>query len=387
MTKRGKGMGDTEKNQVLKRKASLGKRQHEARAMPPTKALRLALSRSAERLMDLAVVVSGIRQERLDHEGLVSQLDNATLLLGLEGTGDRIGGCAIDGQMVAALIEQQTLGWVIGRAAEARPLTFTDAMMVAPLLDTVLDQFARALRVEGQAHWSDGYRFCDRVEDRRAMGLRLSGNDYHVFRLSIDFADGAKTGEFTLFLPEEAAPVAVPDTPDDPAPDHTGKYEAQLSGARASLTAVLMRRKMRLSEVTALKPGDLLTFEQNDLSKIELKAGGFVIPLPAKLGQLNGMRAVRLDMPGVMRKPHKDSAAGTPLPEIDLPEPAGAEQDETDLSAELPELPDLSALDELPDDLPDLPPLHLDEEDSDGWELPDLPDLPDLPELEQETGT
>ena len=85
-------MGDpARQTDVLGRKASAARRAFEARAMSPAKALRRALSRSADVLWDLALVTHGVGQEIADQDQVVEMLPPRGLLLLLDGPGGALG--------------------------------------------------------------------------------------------------------------------------------------------------------------------------------------------------------------------------------------------------------------------------------------------------------
>jgi flagellar motor switch protein FliM len=66
--------------------------------------------------------------------------------------------------------------------------------------------------------------------------------------------------------------------------------------AQALVEAILHRLSLPLSEASALEPGQLLPLPGVTVASVRLEAGG--VPLgPARLGQVAGMRAVRIETP------------------------------------------------------------------------------------------
>lgn len=338
----GRGGGADSRN-VLSRKAEAARRAFEARAMSPAKALRRALSRTADVLWDLALVAHAVDQEHLDQDGVVAQLPPEALLLLLDGPDGVVGFVTLDRDLVTGLTEVQTMLQVTQMPAEPRPFTATDAAMTAPLLDGTLERFARFLEDHPLRPQIEGFRFGAMLEDARAAGMLLDAPGYMVFRATLDLALGRRRGELRLFLPERpGARRAGP-------PGQPGAHEQKMGLLPAQMRAVLGALRLPLNKAQALRPGDLLPLSPDMLDAVTLHAGPGAPVAGGRLGQINGMRAVRLSWPRV------------------------APQDEA---------PDLPEMTELPDMAP-APPDAAPEEfglDEIASGLPDLPDLPDVPE-------
>ena len=91
------------------------------------KALRRSLARAAADLCELPVAVIAARQLNCIPEDLGRYLSDEKLLVVLDGPNGRIGAAALDAATVTALIQQQTLGQVMGKAPSKRHYTSTDA--------------------------------------------------------------------------------------------------------------------------------------------------------------------------------------------------------------------------------------------------------------------
>ena len=100
--------------------------------MSPSKALRRALSRTADVLWDLALVTHGVEQAHLDQDGVVAALGGDALLILLDGPDGVPGVARIERPVMTGLIEVQTILQVTQMPVEERPLTQTDAAMMAP---------------------------------------------------------------------------------------------------------------------------------------------------------------------------------------------------------------------------------------------------------------
>ncbi|HKL56668.1 MAG TPA: FliM/FliN family flagellar motor C-terminal domain-containing protein [Roseovarius sp.] len=288
---------------VIHRKARAARDGSDARVMSPAKALRLSLARTADTLLDLALTVATVEQRRVSLAQVVDTVPDEGLILLLDGAGGARGALALDTQMMTALIEVQTTGTVRPGAALPRRATRTDAAMVAPLVDAVLDGVDTEMQAAVEGHVSRGFRFGDRVEDRRALGLVLEAPDFDHFRVTADLGPGVRTGRLDLLMPAHR-----------PAPRKTGKQTSAEAPTRAAMSdvalgapvvldAVMARVSLPLRNACALSVGQVLPLARESLGAIEVTGAGGHLVAEARLGQLNGWRALRLV-----------SSAAAPLP-------------------------------------------------------------------------
>ncbi len=398
-------MANGNSNAVLRRKAVAAREVYQARAMSPVKALRLALSKSADELLDLSLVVRSAEYEFVTVEQMLEMLSDEQLLILLDGADNSSGVLGFDLSTTAALVEQSTMGRVSPLEPDPRPTTATDAALVAPVIDDVLLRLAMMLEGERDMHWVPGYSFGVRIENKRLLALALEAPDFHVFRLNLDLG-GVKQGNMVLALQDRAKLSDLELDLRDGTASKANLGDAVM-GAPASIDAILHRVSLPLSEISRLKVGDLIPVPREALSETRLEATGRGTCLGhVRLGQVNGFRAVRLTMEELaearnMVGGRMDESFGSTDQDGSM---EGFQQDEggyPDLPG-LPPLapamedsgfPDLPALDD--GDLPDLPPLGGDASSFDDdlpplgdlapmGDLPpleDLPDLSDLPEL------
>lgn len=353
--------------------------------MSLSKALRRALSRTADVLWDLALVTQSVTVEMLDQDEVVEALGPRDLLILLDGPEGALGLASVDRQVLTGVVEVQTIQQVTQMPVEEdRLLTQTDAAMMAPLIDGALTRLADTMEEHPLHLQLDGYRFGAMLEDSRAAGLILDAAGYRAFRAEIDLALGRRRGRMTLFLPERKLRH---DTPE--AGRGVGPHEERLSRVAARLDAKLARITMPLGRAETLKPGDLLSLPPDALDKIEVTAGRGDLVARGRLGQLNGLRAVRLNWPvtGVTAGSMEMAAAADTAPE------AGFGQDAPTAAPDVavPDLPQVAEPAE--EDLPDLPPMDFDGGDFDFSGLGD--DTPDegggepmaaLPEIDMGDG-
>ncbi|MGP6089628.1 FliM/FliN family flagellar motor switch protein [Antarctobacter jejuensis] len=370
-------MADGARNDVLGQKAQAAQRAYDARGMSMPKALRRALSRTADVLWDLALVTQNVTVEMRDQDEVVEGLGSRDLLVLLEGPEGAVGIAAIDRQVLTGVVEVQTIAQVTQMPVdEERIVTQTDAAMMSPLLDGALTRMAEMLADHPLHGQLEGFRFGAQIEDSRAVSLLLDAAAYRVFRAEVDLALGRRRGALQLVLPERKPRRTGSDAVQGPGP-----HEERLSRVPVRLSAVLSRLTLPLSRAEALKTGDLLALPPDALDKVEVTAGRGNLVARGRLGQLNGLRAVRLNWPVV-------GAAG--MSAGARPAREGAEPDLDDFSgatagaaagkpekapAKLPALQAPAAAEPADTDLPDLPPVDFGadvaEFDFDSGDFPD----------------
>ena len=321
------------------------------------------MSRTADVLWDLALVTHGVSQDILDQDGVVDSLRAKNLLLLLDGPDGALGLAMVDRQVMTGLIEVQTILQVTQMPIEDRPLTQTDAAMMAPLLNGTLDRLARYLDGHPDRPQFEGYAFGAMVEDARTAGLLLDAPSYRSFRVSDDLALGRRKGEILFVLPDRpgAGQATGPDIQDET----PGPHERKMKLLPVQMDAVLCRVTLPLGAAQKLKVGDLIPLPVDALDGLELMAGSGDAIAGGRLGQMNGMRAVRLawpegaapaelgagpvvDLP-MMGMADNDGPGALPDAMFAAPEPAPEPEPEVEFDAA-----------DFASDLPDLPPMEFD---------------------------
>lgn len=254
------------------------------------KALRRSVARSAEELCELPVSVIAARQTNRIPEDLASHLSDKHLLVVLDCPDGRVGAATFDASTVTALIQQQTMGSVMGMSGDERNYTPTDAAMVADFLETLFGKVTLILQEQRDLRIFEGYRFGAQVDDVRTLVLGMEASDYRVINLNLDLDCGSMQGEICLVLPETK----------DEALNETNQIRGPRIGAgvatmRAELQAVLCKMKMPLREFTSLGVGDLVHLDQAYLYETDLLSIGGRVVAKGRLGQIAGARAVRIN--------------------------------------------------------------------------------------------
>lgn len=359
---------------VIHRKAKVARDEFDAREMSPTKALRLALAKEAAAQFELPLVVRMVEHESVALTGIEALAGDDGLLILLDGLEGPPGAIKLDLQFVMALIEVQLMGEV--RQGEAKPRSFTptDAAIVQPLMNAVLDSYAEQVNACDRMPDAARFRFGDRVENGRALALALWAPDYDLYRLSVDFGPGAKTGMMELILPE---PPPVPEVEEPGGNTLARKLEENAMNAPVMLDAVLAPIRLPLSDICRWTPGTVLKLSPDTVTGARVIGAKGHKVAAAKLGQLNGFRAVRLVLKSDAEEGAVNGAQGS-APETGGPATLSAplEGGMTGFDGSDGALPDLPGWGM---DLPDLPGIEGPDHMSGLPHLPELGGLPDLP--------
>jgi len=286
-------MDSAVRHPVLRRKVDAARDDQFARAMSMRKALRLTVPKVADDLFGLSLGVIGVTQKQVSQAQTLPLFSDETLLVLLDGPHGTVAVVALDADLVGAIIQQQTMVNVTRPVAEPRIMTRTDAAMVAPLLDAVLQRSAALLETDAERQVFDGFKFGARVEDVRTLGLMLEAQDYWMFSLSADISGGVRQAEMLFCLP---IPVTrqhqIADTADHP--DAQPTLNPLIMSASAELTAVLCKLRLPLSEVQAFGVGDVIPVARAALGETGLHAQTGRRICRAQLGQSGGYRALKL---------------------------------------------------------------------------------------------
>jgi len=253
------------------------------------KALRRSVARAAEDLCELPMAVIAARQTNRTSDDLAGLLSDDHLLIVLDCPQGRIGAAALDAAAVTALIQQQTMGTVLGMSGNNRHYTPTDAAMVAEFLEKLFGKVSTLLHDQTDLRIFEGFRFGAQVEDVRTLVLGMEAEDYRVINLNVDLATGKMQGEICLILPELSV-----DEIDEADAVHGPRLGSSVGSMRAELTAVLCKMRVPLRQFAALKAGELLPLDQAYLYETDLHAINGQQIAKGRLGQMNGSRAVRL---------------------------------------------------------------------------------------------
>jgi flagellar motor switch protein FliM len=288
-----------------------------------SRAVRLALTKAANDAVGLKLTVLGVGEEIAKLDDMLGALGDDMMLVSLM-RGDQLDGIiAFDMQLRAAVVEMQTMGAVIGQAAEDRAPTRTDKTLNDPLISAFLAAFPSTMAGTDLDGWGNDVAHGDRIDSVRAAGLVLNDCNYRIVRMTVDLGVADRQGLLFIALPliehavdEQAAPPALV--------NWDAAFQEAVSDAPASLTALLHRFKVPLTTANSLKVGTVLPLTGCTVNSVRLMASDGQEVAQAKLGQTAGMRAVRLQLAPPPQLAELGSGAAIDIPngmvEIEMPD-------------------------------------------------------------------
>ncbi|MBP1804537.1 FliM/FliN family flagellar motor switch protein [Rubellimicrobium aerolatum] len=260
--------------------------------LTPARALRIAMTRAAERSISLPLAVLGVSEDEGPLDDLLSRLEEGLMIVALTQGEEPVGLIALDAEARAAAIEVQALGRVSPLPPEPREITVADVTLARPLLSAFLEEAEAAIAGTSLAGWLHGPALAARLPGPREATMLLGDGLYRVVRLSLDLDAGGRQGLILLMvrLPGQARP-----TPAEAVPAPT--VAPQVLAAQVALDAVLHRLSLPLAEAEALHVGQLLPLPGVTVASVRLEGSGGVDLGSARLGQVAGMRAIRIEQP------------------------------------------------------------------------------------------
>ncbi len=274
---------------VLARKLATGKGTQQA-GRSLLRVLRLAVARTAADEVGAPAAVIGATEYRGALDELSENLPETGMPVLLKSEDGRLGGAIVDGQVVSALVQQLTTGQILAPWPDTRRFTPTDAALIAPFLDGILERLVDLVERAEDRECVAGLRSAGMAEDTGSLMLALEGGPFRVVELSLDIGGGTRQGGMTLVLPEPAETAVGRNAP----PPRPRGMEQNFGAIRAELTAVIERIRMPLSQLARMKPGELLPLARGRLNQTELVALDGRVVASGKLGQAGGLRAIRL---------------------------------------------------------------------------------------------
>jgi hypothetical protein len=290
----------TEQQQTaMRRKTQAGRALHQSRTVSVLKALRLTLSKVGNDLFSLPVATMGATQSIVDNEDCAEIFLDDHLLILLDGPDGLRGAVMVDPVLVGGLIQQQTMGAVYPvKDTPPRPMTATDASLVEPLINALLSRAADLPETEAERSLLLGFKFGAKAKDSRLLCLALDARAFHILRLTIDMAKGARQGEllFCLPVPPPAPVVEAPDPKSgaDSLGDTPKTLCASVLALKADLMVSLTQFQLPIRAAGALQVGQILDLGYVSFDDAQVRTRQGRILADGVLGQQDGMRALRL---------------------------------------------------------------------------------------------
>jgi flagellar motor switch protein FliM len=384
---------DTTRQGVLGRKIAAARRPA-AGAMAAAEERRIltAIARVSEDLMRLPVAAADRRLSERSVAEVVANLPPDGLVVALVADpppsdgGLRPQGLAVLGPgLVAGLSEWLTLRRLGTGALSPRAPTRADLALAAPWLDAVLGAIA------GPANW----RVARKIDDPRPLPLKLPEIPLAQQTMTLSLGEGGeRSGDLTIAIPLPLVPAGDARRQggaagaDDPAVNRAPPLDwsaalAQTVGqAGLPLPAVLGRPVLPLGEVMALGPGSVILLPLEAVAGVTLCDAAGRALATGRLGQLRGLKALRVAALAGDKPDGGGAAAPRPAQSAAAPAAAPAPADsDAEAGSTMPAAVGFPAMDlamALPGGLPDGLPGGLPgaSDDMSGGALPmDLPAL------------
>jgi flagellar motor switch protein FliM len=266
--------------------------------MTSGRAIRLAIARAAEKALGLSLTVLGVTMEVEGLDPLLKRLNGDWMLLGLVRRGELVGVAALDLQARAAAVEMQTLAQLRVAPAAERPITPSDVALCGPLITTILAELGEAAGETELAGWTGGITVGARFVDARAVGLTLPEARYRFIGATLDLGTGERQGTVLLAMPASPQAEAAADGDPGKAEVFKARFQATVMEAPAILHAVLHHMTLPLNKVAGFQVGDTLPLPGVTVASVRMEGPGGQVLSRARLGQVTGMRAVRLEVAG-----------------------------------------------------------------------------------------
>lgn len=295
-------MSDPAAMSVMKRKAGALRHPLASPVMTAARAWHATLPRAADDHLGIELAVLSVQEAAGPGDALIADLSggdtgdqagDCLLLLMRDGQG-RSGLCALDPAFLAAVIEAQMTGRVGTAPIAARRPTATDAAIVSGLVDAICAAFDDAVSENTLLPPWRGARFAAFLPDTRAALMTLPDGPLHRVRIVADLGAGARQGRLFLMMP-----------PAQSAADRAAQGARRSLGqdlrpvvveGRVTLEAVLHRLRLPLARIGSLAPGDLIPVPTGALGAISIEGSDGRRVAAARLGQLDGRKAVRMNL-------------------------------------------------------------------------------------------
>lgn len=342
-------MADNAHTSILRRMTNPEVEEAPQSPLTTSRAVRLAMTKAAHSTLGLVVTVTAIEEIVQPLDEMLNGLAEDLMMVALHRKALPVGLIGLDMQMRAAVLELQTIGQVSRQVADIRPATSTDKQMSDPLVETFLQGLSESVAGSEFEGWLDGLSQHNIIPDTRAAALLLEDKEYRVLRLTVDLGVEDRNGSVVIALPLSEV-VAPPDIPTPIKIDWEPAFRQTVSDATTEFEVELHRFQIALAQAQNLQVGEVLPLPGCTVSSARLVSLDGKVELPAKLGQIGGKRAVRIEQ----------------APAVGMADLAALPADQP--MAEVPAMPEMSAM-------PEMPAMA---------EMPAMPEMPEVPAIEPE---
>lgn len=229
------------------------------------------------------VTLNGFKGRQATAPAALDDMEKVSLPILLEsGAGAAL--FVLDGALIDGLIEQQLLGNVLPTERLDRPVTKIDAGLSEGFVQNAL----AAISAEASGQLS-GLQMTRVEQDRAALRLALGEGHYDILEAHIDMGPGIKTGRFELWVPA----IKQAKTRGGKSGINAGMLEV-MQTCEIELEAWLDGCNASAQTLMELEVGSVLSVPRAALAQVGIRDCNGNPFAQAKLGQLDGFRAVRL---------------------------------------------------------------------------------------------
>jgi flagellar motor switch protein FliM len=287
-------MSGTRALSAMKRKLGADRGPTSGSRLSMARGWHMSMPRVVDDLLGLELKVLSVQESQGRAETELAEFDEASLLLLMRDGKDRCGICALESGFLAAVIEMHMTGAVGAAPPSPRRPTPTDAAIVSGLVDAICAAFDAAMAEAPSSSHFTGLRYGGFLADRRAAVMALPEGVVHRVRVTAELGNRARQGHFALVMPPLASHEG-----DDLISSGRSVGEDLLLAAmegQVSLDAVLHRFRLPLALVRNMQAGDVLPIPAAALLSVSVEAVGGHRVARARLGQIDGRKALRLNL-------------------------------------------------------------------------------------------
>ncbi|OUD10588.1 hypothetical protein BVC71_03595 [Marivivens niveibacter] len=256
----------------------------------PDRLLRVAFERAADGCGPLTDQAVGIALTKVALDDLHCLVDETCLIASIDRGGKTVGAVMLCAELRNALVELQTCGAVQPRVSPLRASTPVDWALVAPFVTQALAELEAEASDVSALQGAKGAKTGAIIRAARSLTMLLADADYDVITATFDLGHD-RIGRVMLAFPPAIKPK--PEKPETPPAKVT--LSTAVLDAPTCLDAVLHRMKLPISEVEEFDVGQLVMLNGAAINHVELLGPDRSCVGIARLGQMSGQRAVRLD--------------------------------------------------------------------------------------------
>ena len=274
----------------------------------PDRLLRVAFERAADGCGPLTDQAVGIALTKVALDDLHCLIDETCLIAAIDRGAKTVGAVMLCAELRNALIELQTCGAVQPRVSPVRASTPVDLALTTPFVTEVLAQLEMVSSDVSVVQGAKGVKTGAIIRAARSLSMLLADGVYDVVTATFDLGHD-RMGRAMFAFP----PVAKPKPANPEKPSAKVTLSTAVLDAPTRLDAVLHRFKLPICDVEQFDVGQLIRLNGAAINHVELLGPDRSCVGIARLGQMSGQRAVRLDA----KTPPEMTDGGIPVSKSD----------------------------------------------------------------------